>query len=95
MPEFVVLGNWTDQGIDVKKAPERIENTHHMVERMGGRMQLYYALGEYDFVMIVDAPTDEAVMKTLLWLGSLGNVRTKTMKAWTESEGAKTISQIP
>jgi len=90
-----VLGTWTDQGIrKVKEAPKRIESTHRMIEQSGGKMQLYYTLGEYDFVMIVEVPNDEAMMKILLWLGSLGNVRTKTMKAWTESDGAKTISKI-
>jgi len=95
LPQFIVLGTWTDQGIrKVKEAPKRIESTHRMIEQSGGKMQLYYTLGEYDFVMIVEVPNDEAMMKILLWLGSLGNVRTKTMKAWTESDGAKTISKI-
>ncbi len=95
MPEFVVLGNWTDQGIkDVKKAPNRIRGTHSAVEQSGGKMQLYYTLGEYDFVMVIEVPNDEAIMKILIRLGSLGNVRTKTLKAWTESEGEKTIAGI-
>jgi uncharacterized protein with GYD domain len=95
MPVFVVLGNWTDQGIKkVKEAPNRIKDTHNAVKQSGGKMQLYYTLGEYDFVMIVEVPSDEAIMKVLLRLGSLGNVRTKTLKAWTESEGVKAISEI-
>jgi len=44
--------------------------------------------------MIIEVPNDEAIMKILLRLGGLGNVRTKTLKAWTESEGAKAISGI-
>ena len=96
MPVFIVLGNWTDQGIKkVKKAPDRIKDTHSAIEQSGGKMQLYYTLGEYDFVMVIEAPNDEAIMRILLRLGSLGNVRTKTLKAWTESEGAKAISPMP
>jgi len=57
-------------------------------------MQLYYTFGEYDFVMLVEAPSDETMLKNLLSLGSLGNVRTTTLKAWTESEGAKVIAQL-
>ena len=92
MSSFVVLGNWTDQGIKkIKEAPERIKETHSMVEKSGGKMQLFYTLGKYDFVMILEAPNDDAVMAILLCLGSMGNVRTMTMKAWTESEGAKII----
>ena len=95
MPVLVVLGNWTDQGIKkVKEAPNRINDTHSAIKQSGGKMQLYYTLGEYDFVMIIEVPNDEAIMKILLRLGGLGNVRTKTLKAWTESEGAKAISGI-
>jgi uncharacterized protein with GYD domain len=89
LPSFVVLGNWTDQGIrNVKAAPERIKTTHSMVEKANGKMQLYYTLGTYDFVMIVEVPNDEAIIEILSSLGSMGNVRTATMKAWTESEVA-------
>lgn len=63
-----------------------------MVEKAKGKMQLFYTLGKYDFVMIVEVPSDEAIMAILLCLGSMGNVRTTTMKAWTESEGAKILS---
>jgi len=95
MPHFIVLGNWTDQGIrNVKDAPKRIEGTKRMVEQADGKMQLYFTLGEYDFVMVVEVPSDEAIMKILLQLGSLGNVRTTTLKAWAESEGKKVISQL-
>jgi len=95
MPVFVVLGNWTDEGIkNVKDAPSRIEDTHDAVAKAGGKMQLYYTLGECDFIMVLEVPDDKAIMKILLWLGSKGNVRTKTLKAWTEAEAAKEISEI-
>ena len=84
-----MLGNWTDQGIrNVQDAPERIKTTHGMVEKARGKMQLYYTLGTYDFVMIVEVPNDEAIIEILSSLGTMGNVRTATMKAWTESEVA-------
>jgi uncharacterized protein with GYD domain len=93
LASFVVLGNWTDQGMrNVQAAPARIKTTHSMVEKSGGKMQLYYTLGKYDFVMIVEVPNDDAMMAILLCLGSMGNVRTVTMKAWTEQEGAKILT---
>jgi uncharacterized protein with GYD domain len=93
LPVFVVLGNWTEQGIrNVQAAPERIKTTHSMIEKAGGKMQLFYTLGKYDFAMIVEVPKDEAIMEILLCLGSMGNVRTVTMKAWTEEEGAKILT---
>jgi uncharacterized protein with GYD domain len=95
LASFVVLGNWTDQGLrNVKAAPERIHPTRSMVEKANGKMQLYYTLGTYDFVMIVEVPNDEAMIEILSSLGSMGNVRTATMRAWTESEVA-TILKSP
>ena len=95
VPVFVVLGNWTDEGLkNAKDAPSRIKDTHNAVEKAGGKMQLYYTLGEYDFIMVLEMPDEKAIMRILLWLGSKGNVRTKTLKAWTEAEAAKEISQM-
>ena len=95
MVHFIVLGKWTEQGIrNVRDAPKRIEGTRSMMEQAGGKMQLYYTMGEYDFAMVVEVPNDDAMIKILLQLGSLGNVRTQTLKAWSESEGAKVISQL-
>ena len=95
MPHYIILGKWTEQGIrNVKDAPRRIEDTSVMIQKAGGKMQLYYTFGEYYFVLVVEIPSDENMLKSLLWLGSLGNVRTKTLKAWTESDATKIISQI-
>jgi uncharacterized protein with GYD domain len=90
---FVVLGNWTDQGIrNITEAPERAKVANDMVKNAGGKMQTFYTLGKYDFVAIIELPKDDDVMAILLCLGSMGNIRTTTMKAWTESEVAKIIS---
>ncbi len=95
MPSFVVLGNWTGEGIkNVRAAPNRIKETHKAAAEAGGKMQLYYTLGEYDFIMVFEMPDDKAMVKTLAWLGSKGNVRTKTLKAWTEDELAKVLAEI-
>ena len=93
LSNFVVFGTWTDQGIkNVNEAPQRIRKTRDMVEKAGGKMQLYYTAGKYDFVMIVEIPKDDDLMAILLCLGSMGNIRTQTLKAWTEAEGAKMLN---
>jgi uncharacterized protein with GYD domain len=88
-----VLGNWTDQGIrKVQEAPKRIKTTHEMIEKAGGKMQLYFTMGEYDFVMVVEIPKDEDMAAIMLCIGSMGNIRTKTLKAWNEEDGAKMLT---
>jgi len=95
LPVFIVLGNWTNEGLkNVKEAPSRIRKTHKTVEAIGGKMELYYSLGDYDFIMTIDVPTDESILKVLSWLGSNGFVRTKTLKAWSEDEGSKILSEM-
>ena len=94
MPEFLVLGNWTEQGLkNVKDAPDRIKETHRTTEALGGKMTLYYTLGEYDFVMVFSMPDEKTMIKVLTFLGSKGNVRTKTLKAYTEQDGANIIKE--
>ena len=93
LSSYVVFGNWTEQGIkQVSDAPERIKKTRSMIEKAGGKMQLFYTAGKYDFVMIVDIPKDDDLMAILLCICSMGNIRTVTMKAWTEAEGAKILT---
>jgi uncharacterized protein with GYD domain len=55
----------------------------------------YYTFGEYDLVLIIEAPNDEAVMSLILKVGSYGNVRTKTLKAFTAEEERKIIKDLP
>ena len=94
MPNYVVLGSWTDQGFkNVKDAPNRIKETHKTVEDLGGKMTLYYTLGEYDFIMILSMPEEKALVKVITYLASKGNVRTKTLKAYTEEEAASLIQE--
>lgn len=96
MPHYIVLGNYTEQGIrSIKDSVKRDEDARRMIELAGGKTQLYYTLGEYDFVVILEMPSDEDLLRFLLQVGSSGNVRTKTLKAWTESEAHKVMSQLP
>jgi len=96
MPHYIVLGNYTEQGIrSAKDSVKRDEDARRMIEQAGGKMQLYYTLGEYDFVAILEMPNDESLLKFLLQVGTSGNVRTKTLKAWSESEAHRVMSQLP
>jgi uncharacterized protein with GYD domain len=93
LPVFVVLGNWTEQGIKkISESPKRAKAAHDMVNKAGGKMQLFYTMGRYDFTAIIEVPKDEDIMAILLCLGSMGNIRTTTMKAWTEAEATKLLT---
>jgi uncharacterized protein with GYD domain len=96
MSHYIALVKWTEQGIrTLKGAPRRVENVRKIAQKLGGSMQTYYTMGEYDLVSIVEMPSDEAYNKFALWLGAQGNVRTRSLKAWTAEEASKMIAEIP
>jgi uncharacterized protein with GYD domain len=93
MAHYVILGNFTEQGIEnVKDAPKRREDFRKAVEAAHGKLVLHlYTMGPHDFVSIVELPSDEAVNGIILRSAALGNVRTITLKAWTPDEFDKFV----
>jgi len=93
---YICLMKATEQGImDIKNAPGRVEAARKGIEVSGGKMIAFYSvLGDYDYVAVVEMPSDEAGMAFLLILGSLGNVRTTTLKAFTEKEFVDIVKKI-
>jgi uncharacterized protein with GYD domain len=83
MPIYVMLTTLTDEGRKtIKEKPERIEEVNKEVEAMGAKVLAQYALlGPYDFVNILDAPSNEAISKIAVGLGSRGTLGTMTMAA--------------
>ncbi len=55
----------------------------------------YLVIGQYDAVVVAEAPDDETVAKLALAIGSEGNVRTETLRAYTEDEYRKIIAALP
>jgi uncharacterized protein with GYD domain len=96
LSHYVLLINWTEQGISkINESPDRFSSFKAMVEKVGGKLiGGYYTFGEYDVVIIIEAPDDEAVMSLMLKVGSAGNVRTKTLKAFTTEEGIEIIKGL-
>ena len=95
MPHYFILGKWTDQGVrNVKESPKRADALKSMAEKLGGKLDLYYTMGKYDFIGVAEVPSDDAIMQLSLQIGSLGNARTTTIKAWTIAEGTKVIAKV-
>jgi len=93
--KYICLGNFTQQGVtNIADAPKRDESARRLAELAGGNAQIYYTLGEYDFVALIELPNDESMLKFLIQMCSMGNVVTKTLKAWSDSEFANVVAQI-
>ena len=97
MQTYVSLMNLTDQGVKaIKDAPGRLAEQTKLIEAAGGKMVGFYlTMGGYDYVAITEWPSDEAGMTFLLALGSAGNVKTTTLKAFTQEEFAALVANLP
>jgi uncharacterized protein with GYD domain len=97
MPMFICSLRWTDQGIrSVKDAPKRAQAARELAEKVGVEIkEVYLTSGDDDLLVIVDTPNGDNVAKFALALGSQGNVRTRTARAWPQSEFQKLISELP
>ncbi|MHA3963515.1 MAG: GYD domain-containing protein [Candidatus Thorarchaeota archaeon SMTZ1-45] len=97
MPIFVIMGNLTEKGIKtIKDAPKRQKQAEEIIKSVGGKLLgLYYTMGKYDWVSIVEGPSIEAAMKALFIFGAGGTNRTRTMVALTADEANKIIGELP
>jgi uncharacterized protein with GYD domain len=96
MPAFVMLMKLTAQGAaDIKAAPERIDEGVKAFEAMGGKMYSFHVtMGQYDYVAIGEAPTDEAAAAFSLALTAQGNVSTMSMRAFTRDQFKKIVAGL-
>src|SRR6266511_406445 len=96
MATYVSLMHFTEQGIrNIKESPSRLDAAKKVFQGAGGELkQFYLAMGKYDIVIVAEAPDDEAVARITLSLGALGNVRTQTMRVFTEGEYRKIIGSL-
>lgn len=96
MPSYILLVNWTDQGIrNIKESPERLAHAKQSIEAAGAKMTGFYlTMGRYDMVAIIEAPGDEVAAQILLHVGQGGSVRTETLKAFPEEQYRSIIAKV-
>jgi len=97
MATYIILLRFTQQGIkNIKESPDRVDAAKQTFRAMGAEVKEFYSvMGKYDTVFVVEAPDDETIAKLTLAIGSLGNVRTETLRAFTEDEYRKIIADLP
>jgi uncharacterized protein with GYD domain len=97
MPMYVVLANWTEQGIrNVKDTVTRTEQVQAAAEQSGGRLVgSWWTQGAYDIVAVFEFPDDETASAAAIAAGMLGNVRTQTMRAYGREEMQRILEKLP
>ena len=96
MAKYVVLVNWTDQGIrNVTETTQRAQHVRQMVEQMGGRMDtLLWTQGRYDLVGIMEVSDEETAAAFGLRVGTQGAVRTETLRAFDAEEMGRILGKL-
>jgi len=96
MPTYIIQSQWTDQGIrNVKEAAKRLDLGKKKLKEKGGEIKAFYlTTGPYDMLAVVDVPNDATLAEHVLWLGSQGNIRTQTVKAFTEDEFRSIVGNL-
>jgi uncharacterized protein with GYD domain len=97
MSTYYILVNYTGQGIKaVKDSPERVRAAKRLAEDCGAKFQsVHITLGQYDIIIRLEAPNDEAVARFALAMSSLGFVRTTTLRGFTEEEFETITDSLP
>lgn len=96
MATYIVLSNFTDQGIrSVKDTTKRADAVREMAKKFGATArEFYWTMGSYDVVVVFDAPDDAAMTALGIAIGSAGNVRTQTMRAFSRDEISAILAKV-
>ena len=96
MATFISLVNWTDQGIrNVKDTVQRYERGEEIANKYGvSNEHIYWTVGPYDMVFIAQAPDEESITAYLLEIGSAGNLRTTTLRAYDREEMSQILERL-
>ncbi len=96
MPAYISLINWTDQGARTAQSTvNRSNEVDKLLQSMGGRkIAVWWTMGQYDVVFVFEAPDDETATAFLATVAKAGNLRTSTMRCFSEEETARIMSKV-
>ena len=96
MATYVVLVNWTDQGIaGFKGTTDRVDHEAEIRKRAGVELkEIWWTQGPYDLVAIIEAPDDESIAAALLGVSAHGNSRTTTLRAFDRNEYERILAKL-
>jgi uncharacterized protein with GYD domain len=96
MATYISLIRFTQKGIEnIREGPKRLDAARERFRAAGAELKAFYLVnGQYDAVVIAEAPDDETIARLALGIGSLGMVRTETLRAFTEDEYRKIVASI-
>jgi uncharacterized protein with GYD domain len=96
MATFITTIKFTQQGIKgIDESTKRAAALKAAAKKLGAKVtNVFWTLGEYDGLLILEALDDETATTVLLHLAALGNVHTTTVRAFTAAEMDKIIAKV-
>jgi uncharacterized protein with GYD domain len=97
MPRYVVLVDWTEQGVQaVEQTVDRLAQGSALAESFGCKLErAWWTQGNHDMVSVIDAPDEQAMVAYTLAVARLGNLRTTTLRAWNADEMREIVARLP
>ncbi len=97
MSTYITLINYTEQGLqNIHESPHRAASFKAAAKKAGVKVtQLFWTLGEFDGAILFEAKDDAAATGLMLSLASLGNIRTKTLRAFNAAEFSEIVAKVP
>ena len=97
MAKYILLANWTDQGIrNIKSSAKRLDTGLALAKQQGCVYENFFmTMGSFDMVSVIEAPDDETLAKHVLTVAAGGNLRTITLKAFPEDKYRSIIAELP
>jgi len=97
MATYIALVNFTDQGVrQIRQTTERAKTLINAAAHLGITIKdIYWTMGAFDAVFTAEAADDDTIMAFAASMGSLGNIRTQTMRAFTAAEMSKILEKVP
>jgi len=96
MALYIALNNFTDQGVrNIKDTTNRSDAVRDMAKKHGVTVkEVFWTLGSYDTVIVFDAPDDASAAAVVASIGAAGNLRTTTLRAFSQAEIKEVIAKL-
>jgi len=96
MTTYIMLANWTEQGVrNVKDSPRRLDAAKKLLAEVGGEFKSFFmTMGDYDMVAVYEASDDAVAARFTLQLAQLGHIRTRTLKAFPEAAYREIVASL-
>jgi uncharacterized protein with GYD domain len=96
MPTYIALLNWTPQGLqNIKQSPSRLDTVRKGFQSVGVTIKDFYMVtGQFDMILMCEAPDDNTLARAILSAAAQGNVKTETCRAFTEQEYRQIIAGL-